>query len=153
MQGEESASVSTQASSTKQSGPDQSTTNPPKQAAWPTSTAAFAEMGATVRDRIAVARAVAGTEIPAPRQRRLAGVSAWALVLAVCGIIVGLAALITDLSGAGGWFEPTIVVVGLIGVGVTAGGLGTVRRRVVPFALLGVATFVLLVGTIITLAA
>ncbi len=145
--------MSTQASSTKESGPDQSTTTLPKQASWPPSAAAFAEMGATVRDRIAVARAVAGDEIPAPRQRRLAAVAAWALVLSVCGILVGLGALITDLGGAGGWFEPTIVIVGLLGVGLTAVGLGTVRRRVVPFALLGAATFVLLIGTIITFAA
>ena len=52
---------------------------------------------------------------PQPRMRQLMGVCGWAAVLGGLGLVVGIRGLIGDLMGlAPSWYEPSMIVVGLI---------------------------------------
>ncbi|GIG57026.1 hypothetical protein Lfu02_13980 [Longispora fulva] len=88
-----------------------------------------------------------------PPQRILAAVSVWAFVLALGGIVVGLAALVRIIAGAPGWFEPVIILVGILGMGFTVAGFVTVNRALIPWAVLGAGTLTLIVGAILTASA
>jgi len=73
----------------------------------------------------------------APRQRKLGAVSVIALTEALIGLLVGFAALIQIIAGAPGWFEPTIIAVGLAGTALTATAFITIQHRWLPWAMLG----------------
>jgi hypothetical protein len=91
--------------------------------------------------------ASAGENDGRPRMRLLAGACAWALVLALGGLLSGILALITIIGGSGpGWYEPAIVIVGIIGMGLTVAAFPLLEKRIVPWALLGAATVTLIVS-------
>lgn len=79
----------------------------------------------------------------APSAGVLVVLSVWAVTLALSGLVVGVAAG-AALSSAPGWFGPTIVAVGLIGILATAAALVTANRRWLPWMMLCVGTVAVL---------
>ncbi|WP_412541818.1 hypothetical protein R8Z50_04495 [Longispora sp. K20-0274] len=117
-----------------------------------------ADPNASFRTRLAAAVGVDGRRGPRdfsapPPQRILAGVSVWAFVLALGGVVVGVAALVRIIAGAPGWFEPVIILTGIVGMGFTVAGFATVRRALIPWAVLGAGTLTLIIGAIMTASA
>ena len=87
-----------------------------------------------------------------PRMRQLMGVCGWAAVLGGLGLVIAIRGFIGDLMGlAPGWYEPSMIIVGAIGIGLTVAAFVMVNRRRLPYALLGSATGALLVAMILTL--
>ena len=88
---------------------------------------------------------------PQPRLRQLMGVCGWAAVLGGLGLVVGVRGLIGDLMGlAPSWYEPSMIVVGLIGILLTVGAFVTVHRRRTPYFLLGASTLSLVYAMVLT---
>lgn len=86
-----------------------------------------------------------------PKLRTLAGLAGWAAGIGVIGLAVGIRGLILILvSTTPGWYEPTLIAMGLVGVALTAGAFLTVQYRYVPWALLGLSSAVLLASIIAT---
>jgi len=79
------------------------------------------------------------------------GVCGWAAVLGGLGLVVGVRGLIGDLMGlAPSWYEPSMIVVGLIGILLTVGAFVTVHRRRTPYLLLGASTLSLVYAMVLT---
>ncbi len=55
------------------------------------------------------------------------------------------------MIGTPSWYLPAATIIALVGLGATMGSFLTARARVVPWALLGVATSALLAGLIVTI--
>jgi hypothetical protein len=107
-------------------------------------------LGAVLADRFRLP----ASHDPAPQPARMLGVCAWATALGVVGVGVALRALVALLAGqTPGWFEPTITIAGLLGIGLTAAAFAAVHRRRLPWALLGAATLMLGVTLVANLAA
>jgi hypothetical protein len=86
-----------------------------------------------------------------PTLRRLAGLSGWAALLGVIGMAVGIRALVALIAGgAPEWYEPTLIMIGIAGIVITAAAFVTARRGNIPWILLGTASAVLLTSLIIT---
>jgi hypothetical protein len=84
---------------------------------------------------------------PTPHPARLAGICAWAAVLGMTGLLVAGRALISMLANtAPGWFQPVIVIIGIIGITLTIGAFAAIHRPRVPWLLLTAATVPLLAG-------
>ena len=89
--------------------------------------------------------------VPDVRLRRRMGVCAWALCLAVCGLIVGLIDLILILGGkTPGWFEPAIIVTGLLGLALAIAAFPMTRAKQTPWILLASSTVVFIIGVVLT---
>jgi hypothetical protein len=91
-----------------------------------------------------------GAEDPAPASRHLARVCGWAAALGLGGMGVALRAFVGLVYADRGWFAPTVIAVGLIGIGCTIGAFASVHQRRLPMILLGVATAALLTGWFVT---
>jgi hypothetical protein len=90
----------------------------------------------------------------APRLRQLMGVCGWAAILGAVGLIVGIRGFIGDLMGqTPSWYEPTMIGVGIVGIGLTVAAFATVHRRRMPYALLTAATAVLVYAVLLTVSA
>lgn len=78
---------------------------------------------------------------PAPTSRRLALVSGWAGLLGLAGTVAALPVL-TNLfrRDPGWWYTPLMMLIGLIGVGATAGAFASIHRRRAPWILLWIGT-------------
>ncbi|HLL68552.1 MAG TPA: hypothetical protein VK453_22975 [Micromonosporaceae bacterium] len=87
---------------------------------------------------------------PAPGIRRVAGLSVWAAVLGLGGIMVALRAVLGLITIGAWWFGPAVVATGLVGLLCTVGAFASVHRRVLPWVLLGSATGALLAGWTLT---
>jgi hypothetical protein len=86
-----------------------------------------------------------------PRMRQLMGVCGWAAVLGGLGLVIGIRGFIGDLMGqAPGWYEAAMIIIGILGIGLTVGAFVTVNRGRLPYALLGGASAVLLIALTIT---
>jgi hypothetical protein len=99
----------------------------------------------TVRFRIPLAND------PPPEQRRLALVSAWAGALGLAGVVVAMPVLIDLFRPEGGWYRPVMMLIGLIGVGATAGAFASIHRRRAPWIGLTIGTAALLLALVINL--
>jgi hypothetical protein len=88
---------------------------------------------------------------PAPEQRRLALVSAWAGALGLVGAVVAMPVLIDLFRPEGGWYRPVMILIGLIGVGATAGAFASIHRRRAPWIGLTIGTTALLLALAINL--
>lgn len=98
----------------------------------------------------ATAPAVAGlTTVTDFRQRRLIGVSAWALALGSAGFVLGVVAMIRMMTAVPMWFEPTFGGVGVIGLVLSIAAFVTVRFRRVPWLLLGGSTVAFVIGVVL----
>jgi hypothetical protein len=81
----------------------------------------------------------------------LAALAGWAALLGVVGLVVGVRGLIAILvGGIPGWYEPTLIAMGLVGIGLTAGSFLTVQQGRLPWYLLGAGSTVLLSAIIAT---
>jgi hypothetical protein len=86
-----------------------------------------------------------------PNPRRLAGLAGWAAALGLLGLVVGVRGLVAILiGGIPGWYEPTLIGMGLVGIGLTSGAFLTVQRGQLPWILLGAGTAVLLSSIVAT---
>ncbi|GAA4906224.1 hypothetical protein [Stackebrandtia albiflava] len=85
---------------------------------------------------------------PDLRMRRLMGVSAWALALAVTGFVVGAIALIRLMGDMPGWFEPVFAATGVFGLLLIVAAFVTVQYRRIPWLLLGASSVTLVAGII-----
>lgn len=89
-----------------------------------------------------------------PRLRQMFGVCAWAAVLGVVGLAVGIRGLVAILmKAAPGWYEPAMIGVGFVGIALTVGAFATVYRRRLPYILLTAATLVLAYAILLTVTA
>lgn len=82
------------------------------------------------------------------RQRRLIGVSAWALALGACGFVLGFVAMIRMIGEVPAWFKPSFIASGVVGLALIIGGFVTVQYHRVPWLLLGASTVLLLAGVV-----
>jgi hypothetical protein len=81
----------------------------------------------------------------------LAALAGWAALLGVVGLVVGVRGLIAILiGGIPGWYEPTLIIMGLVGIGLTSGAFLTVQQGRLPWYLLGAGSAVLLSSIIAT---
>lgn len=88
---------------------------------------------------------------PAPRLRQLIGVCGWAAVLGGVGLVIGIRGLIGVLAGnPPGWFEPTMIVVGFVGISLTVAAFLTVHRNRAPWVFLGASSLSLIAAMIVT---
>src|SRR5690349_10640986 len=86
-----------------------------------------------------------------PDPRRLAGLAGWAAALGLVGLVVGVRGLVAILvGGIPGWYEPTLIGMGLVGVALTSGAFLTVQQGRLPWLLLGGGTAVLLSSIVAT---
>jgi hypothetical protein len=81
-----------------------------------------------------------GTPDPAVRLRRLAGVSTWAALLGLGGLLVVVRIMVGLYTTIAGWYLVTTFGLGLVGILCTVGAFGSVHRHGLPWALLGAAT-------------
>jgi len=82
------------------------------------------------------------------------GVCGWAAVLGALGLVIGIRGFVADLAGAApGWYEPTMIVVGVVGIGLTVAAFAAVHRRRMPYILLSAATVVLAYSMLVTVTA
>lgn len=87
---------------------------------------------------------------PAPEPRHLAAVCGWAAALGLGGMAVALRAFVGLIGAYRGWYAPTVIVIGLIGLTCTIAAFASVHHRRLPFALLAVASVSLAIGWIVT---
>jgi hypothetical protein len=79
------------------------------------------------------------------------GVCGWAAVLGGVGLVIGIRGLIGVIASAPpGWFEPSMVVVGSIGISLTVAAFLTVHRNRAPWALLGGSSLALISAMVLT---
>jgi hypothetical protein len=89
-------------------------------------------------------------EEPAPTPGRLAGLCAWAALLGLVGVVVGIRGLVAILIKAPQWYEPTLIVLGLSGIALAVVAFLTVHYRHVPWFFLALSTGVLLASIVAT---
>jgi hypothetical protein len=66
-------------------------------------------------------------------------------------LIIGLRGMIGTLADQpAGWYLPSVITVGLLGLGSTVAAFLTVNRRWVPFALLGAASALVITALFLT---
>jgi hypothetical protein len=89
---------------------------------------------------------------PAPRQWRIAGICGWAAGLGIAGLVAALLTLVAMVRTTAGWYEPTVIAIGLTGILCTIGALASVHRRHLPWTLLAAASAALVAALALTLA-
>ncbi|MER7002330.1 hypothetical protein ABT297_04685 [Dactylosporangium sp. NPDC000555] len=87
---------------------------------------------------------------PRPANRQIAAVCGWAAALGLGGMAVALRAFVGLIGHYRGWYAPTVITVGLLGLACTIAAFASVHHRRLPFALLGVASATLLTGWVVT---
>jgi hypothetical protein len=106
-----------------------------------------------VRPRATAARPPTQRRIadPGPRLRQLIGVCGWAAVLGGVGLVLGIRGLIGVIAGdPPGWYEPSAIIAGVVGISLTVGSYLTVQRARAPWVLLGCASFTLALAMVFT---
>lgn len=95
-----------------------------------------------------------GPDDPEPTPRRILGMCVWAAMLGLVGLAVGGRALVAVAYGdTPGWYEPTVITVGALGMVLTAAAFTAVQHRRLPWLLLGAATVPLLVNLVASVTA
>jgi hypothetical protein len=93
-----------------------------------------------------------GRNDPAPHPARLAGICGWAAGLALLGLpVAGRSSVAILADAAPGWFEPTVVTVGMLGIVVTVAAFAAIHRRWLPWLQLLAATGLLVINLRLTL--
>lgn len=103
-------------------------------------------VGGAVTDRFRLP----GENDPAPAPNHLAVICAWAAALGLGGVAVLVRALVGLIAVDASWYAPTVVLIGLAGLGATIAAFASVHRQRLPLILLGAATVALLVGWVVT---
>ena len=94
-----------------------------------------------------------GPNDPDPGSRRLAVVTAWAGTLGLGGALVAIRLVVSLFLSGGGWYRPTVIALGLIGLLATVGAFASIHRQRLPWIMLGIGTAALLLSIIVTVAA
>lgn len=95
-----------------------------------------------------------GSDDPAPPNTKLVGMCAWATGLGLIGLIVATRAVLAMWrSSVPGWYEPSFIAVGLLGIGLTVGAFMSIQRHRLPWIMLGLATIPLIVSIVLTVRA
>jgi hypothetical protein len=94
-----------------------------------------------------------GRNDPAPDERRLAAVCAWAGALGIGGSFLALRLLVNLFLADGGWYRPTITLIGAVGVAATAGAFASIHRPRLPWVMLSLGSAALAAGYLATAAA
>ncbi|HEY7175543.1 MAG TPA: hypothetical protein VH442_11555 [Micromonosporaceae bacterium] len=97
--------------------------------------------------RVTMAMRRAPKQPPAPG--RLVGLCAWAAVIGIIGLMLGVWSGVAVLSGAPGWFFPLAAVTGLVGFTSTVASYFAARDGRRPWVLLGIASVTLIVALIL----
>ncbi|GAA1038575.1 hypothetical protein GCM10009557_54950 [Virgisporangium ochraceum] len=87
---------------------------------------------------------------PAPDSRRLALVAGWAGVLGMAGVMVALPVLVDLFRPGLSWYFPVMLLIGLVGVGATAGAFASIHRRRAPWIGLWIGTAALALAVVLT---
>jgi hypothetical protein len=86
-----------------------------------------------------------------PRLRHLAGMSSWAAALTFGGLIIAIRAAVGIVAGeAPGWYHPTIVIVGLIGIAFAVAAFVMAQVPKMVWTALSLSTAVLLFSVALT---
>ncbi|HKT05953.1 MAG TPA: hypothetical protein VJT31_41130 [Rugosimonospora sp.] len=85
-----------------------------------------------------------------PPLRRLAGLCAWAAILGFLGLVVGVRGMIAILVRAPDWYQPTLIALGLVGIGLIVLAFLTVNLRYIPWLSLTLSTGVLVTSIVVT---
>jgi hypothetical protein len=94
---------------------------------------------ARVLDALAELR-MPGTPDPDVRLRRLLGVSAWAALLGLIGLIIGMRIVFGIFTEMPLWYWTLIFLLGVPGVGATVAAFATLHKGQLPWKLLGAAS-------------
>jgi hypothetical protein len=95
-----------------------------------------------------------GSDDPAPPTTKLVGMCAWASGLGLVGLLVATRAMLAIWRGnPPGWYEPSFVIVGLVGIGLTVGAFMSIQRRRLPWVMLALATMPLIASIVLTVRA
>jgi hypothetical protein len=82
---------------------------------------------------------------------RLAGVAGWAALIGLVGMVVGIRGQFAVLfSTAPGWYQPTLIIIGLAGIALTSAAFLTVQHGHVPWLLLGAGTAAVIAAIVVT---
>jgi hypothetical protein len=86
-----------------------------------------------------------------PRLRQMVGVCLWAAVIGGIALITGIRVIIGSISSnPASWYLPWAIGVGTVCLALTVAAFLTVNKRWAPFALLGAATILMVVGVELT---
>jgi hypothetical protein len=86
-----------------------------------------------------------------PTGSRLLAICGWAALLDLAGVAIGVRGLIALLGGhAPSWYLPSLLISGAAGIGLTAGAFLSVRRRLIPWIMLGSGTAALICSAVFT---
>lgn len=89
---------------------------------------------------------------PQARLRKLILTSLWGALLGLGGLVVAAWAMIRIITGlTTPWYEPVIILVGLVGLGLTVSAFPLQERRGLSWIALALGTLVLGLGYIITI--
>ena len=109
-------------------------------------------LGSRVAARLRVRFRLPDRHDPAPHPARLVVTCCWAAVLGLLGLPVAGRSSVAIITGAApAWFEPVVVLVGVLGILVTAATFTAIHRRWLPWLLLAAATALLGLNLSITL--
>lgn len=87
---------------------------------------------------------------PAPEPRRLALVAGWAGALGMAGVLVLLPVLASLFRPDATSYTLTMMLIGLVGVGATAGAFASIHRRRAPWIGLSIGTLALVLAIVYT---
>jgi hypothetical protein len=87
---------------------------------------------------------------PAPEPRRLALVAAWAGTLGMAGVLVLLPVLASLFRPGASAYTLSMMLIGLVGVGATAGAFASIHRRRAPWIGLCIGTLALGLAIVLT---
>ncbi|WP_430783150.1 hypothetical protein [Actinoplanes sp. G11-F43] len=76
---------------------------------------------------------------PPPGNARLLIVALYGAALGICGVAVGLYAVVAVFGGAPGWYLPALAGLTLVSVGPVVAALLAIHRRALPWLLLAAA--------------
>jgi hypothetical protein len=91
---------------------------------------------------------------PAPDNGQLIGICAWATLLGLGGLLIAIRGLVGIVGGlAPDWYQPALIIVGMVGIVLTVLAFMAIQRRYLPWIMLGLATIPLAVNIALTLSA
>lgn len=95
-----------------------------------------------------------GSNDPAPPTTKLVAMCAWATGLGLIGLLVATRAVLAMWRGnPPGWYEPSFIAVGLVGIGLTVGAFMSIQRHRLPWIMLALATVPLIASIVLTVRA
>lgn len=109
-------------------------------------------LGGRIAARLRVRFRLPGRQDPAPHPAKLIGICGWAAGLGLLGLpVAGRSSVAIVMHAAPAWFEPAVVTLGLLGIGLTVAGFAAVHRRWLPWGLLLAASALLASNLLLTL--